>query len=59
MAKAARFVDATVRDSLPGVINHLTPSAKPSGKLGTKHISGHTPADQRASLVNFRLAIFD
>ena len=44
VAKAARFVDATRRDSLPGVIPHLTRSARPSGKLWTKHISGHTPA---------------
>ena len=44
VAKAARFVDATRRDSLPGVIPHLTRSAQPSGKLWTKHISGHTPA---------------
>ena len=29
MAKAARFVDATRRDSLPGVIPHLTRSARP------------------------------
>lgn len=51
VAKAARFVDATRRDSLPGVIPHLTPSARPSGKLWTKHISGHTPAGQRATLL--------
>ena len=43
VAKAARFVDATRRDSWPGVIPHLTRSARPSGKLWTKHISGHTP----------------
>ena len=51
VAKAARFVDATLRDSLPGVIPHLTESARPSGKLWTKHISGHTPAGQRATLL--------
>ena len=51
VAKAARFVDATLRDSLPGVIPHLTQSARPSGKLWTKHISGHTPAGQRATLL--------
>ena len=51
VAKAARFVDATRRDSLPGVIQHLTRSARPSGKLWTKHISGHTPAGQRATLL--------
>ena len=51
VAKAARFVDATRPDSLPGVIPHLTPSARPSGKLWTKHISGHTPAGQRATLL--------
>ena len=33
------FVDATRRDSLPGVIPHLTRSARPSGKLWTKRIS--------------------
>lgn len=33
------FVDATQRDSLPGVIPHLTRSARPAGKLWTKHIS--------------------
>ncbi len=52
VAKAARFVDASTRDSLPGVIPHLTRSAKPKGKLWTKHISGHTPAGQRATLLN-------
>jgi len=51
VAKAARFVDATQRDSLPGVIPNLTRSARPSGKLWTKHISGHTPAGQRATLL--------
>lgn len=51
VAKAARFVDATRRDSLPGVIPHLTRSARPTGKLWTKHISGHTPAGQRATLL--------
>jgi len=51
VAKAARFVDATQRDSLPGVIPHLTRSTRPSGKLWTKHISGHTPAGQRATLL--------
>ncbi|MEQ1905716.1 MAG: DEAD/DEAH box helicase family protein [Pirellulaceae bacterium] len=51
VAKAARFVDPTLRDSLPGVIPHLIPSARPAGKLWTKHISGHTPAGQRATLL--------
>jgi superfamily II DNA or RNA helicase len=51
VAKAARFVDAKLRDSLPGVIPHLTRSARPSGELWTKHISGHTPAGQRATLL--------
>ena len=51
VAKAARFVDATLPDSLPGLIPHLTLSARPSGKLWTKHISGHTPAGQRATLL--------
>ncbi len=51
VAKAARFVDATRRDSLPRVIPYLTRSARPSGKLWTKHISGHTPAGQRATLL--------
>ena len=51
VAKAARFVDGTLRDSLPGVIPRLARSARPSGKLWTKHISGHTPAGQRATLL--------
>ena len=51
VAKAARFVDATQRDSLPGVISHLKSSARPSGKLWTKHISGETPAGMRATLL--------
>ena len=67
VAKAARFVDATRRDSLPGVIAHMKsfvvpPSggtkqqSPPKGgttnlKLWTKHISGHTPAGQRATLL--------
>jgi hypothetical protein len=75
VAKAARFVDATRRDSLPGVITHMTSFVvPPSGgtkrrtppkggttnlNLWTKHISGHTPAGQRATLLNFRLVIFD
>jgi hypothetical protein len=33
------------------VIPHLTRSARPTGKLWTKHISGHTPAGQRATLL--------
>ena len=36
---------------MPGVIPHLTRSARPSEKLWTKHISGHTPAGQRATLL--------
>ena len=51
VAKAARFVDPTLPDSLPGVIPNLTRSARPTGKLWTKHISGHTPAGQRATLL--------
>ena len=33
------------------MIPHLTRSARPPGKLWTKHISGHTPAGQRATLL--------
>ena len=33
------FADATRRDSLPGVIPHLTRSARHLGKLWTRHIS--------------------
>lgn len=51
VAKAHWFVDATQQNSLPGVIPHLTRSARPTGKLWTKHISGHTPAGQRATLL--------
>ena len=51
VAKAARFVDATQRDSLPGVISHLKSSVRPSGTLWTKHISGETPAGMRATLL--------
>ncbi len=67
VAKAARFVDATRQDSLPGVIAHRTSlvvpplggtkrQSPPKGgttnlKLWTKHISGHTPAGQRATLL--------
>ena len=51
VAKAERFVDDTLRDSLPGVIPHLTRSARPTGKLWTKHISGHTPAGTRTTLL--------
>jgi hypothetical protein len=39
VAKAARFVDATLQDSLPGVIPDLTRPARHSGELWTKHIS--------------------
>ena len=51
VAKAARFDAATRRDSWPGVIPHLTRSARPSGRLWAKHISGQTPASQRATLL--------
>ena len=57
VAKAARFVDATRRDSLPGVIPHLTRSARPSGKLWTKHVSGHTPIGTEPERASVRFIV--
>ena len=48
VAKAARFVDATRRDSLPGVIPHLTRSARPSGKLALRHSCWSANISRRA-----------
>jgi len=49
--RASRFVDGTQRDSLPGVIEKLRPTCRPSGRLWARHVSGATPASKRASLV--------
>lgn len=52
VAKASRFTDPAFADSLVGVVQRMSPSAKPMGHLWTAHISGHTPAGRRATLLN-------
>jgi superfamily II DNA or RNA helicase len=54
VAKASRFTDPAFADSLVGVVQRMSPSAKPTGHLWTAHISGHTPAGRRAT----RLSVF-
>ncbi len=51
VAKASRFTDAALADSLVGVIERMSPAAKPSGELWTGHISGQTPAGRRSTLL--------
>src|SRR3989338_7639346 len=51
VAKAKRFGDFEVLDSLPSIIQRLPESSKPTGQLWTAHISGQTPAGKRASLL--------
>lgn len=51
VAKASRFTDAAVADSLAGVIGRMSPGSRPSGQLWTEHISGHTPAGKRSTLL--------
>ena len=51
VAKASRFTDAAVADSLVGVIQRMSPGSRPSGQLWTSHISGHTPAGKRSTLL--------
>ncbi|MCH8924189.1 MAG: DEAD/DEAH box helicase family protein, partial [Planctomycetes bacterium] len=51
VAKADRFTDPNVPDSLPGVLRHLSRSSRPTGRLWTSHISGKTPAGRRATLL--------
>jgi superfamily II DNA or RNA helicase len=52
VAKASRFTDPAFADSLVGVVQRMSPSAKPTGHLWTAHISGHTPAGRRATLLS-------
>ncbi|MFL5241022.1 MAG: DEAD/DEAH box helicase family protein [Gemmataceae bacterium] len=52
VAKASRFTDPAIADSLIGVIQRMSPDSKPSGQLWTAHISGHTPAGRRSTLLN-------
>jgi superfamily II DNA or RNA helicase len=49
--RASSFVDVERRDSLPAVIEKMRPTARPTGKLWTRHISGDTPASKRASML--------
>jgi len=48
---AQRFTDESVPDSFPAVLPHLSPSSRPCGRIWSKHISGHTPAGMRATLL--------
>ena len=49
--RASRFVDESLKDSLPSVVEKLRPASRPSGRLWARHVSGETPASKRASLV--------
>jgi hypothetical protein len=51
VAKAERFVDTDRDDSLPAVLPHLSRSSRPTGRLWARHISGHTPAGKRRTLL--------
>src|SRR5204863_7474689 len=51
VAKASRFTDAAVADSLVGVIVRMSPASQPSGEIWANHISGHTPAGKRSTLL--------
>lgn len=57
VAKAKRFADSEVLDSLPSVIKKLPMSSRPSGEIWTSHISGLTPAGRRKTLLN-QFAVF-
>ncbi|MDO8565192.1 MAG: DEAD/DEAH box helicase family protein [bacterium] len=52
VAKAKRFADTEVLDSLPSVIKKLPMSSRPSGEIWTSHISGLTPTGRRKTLLN-------
>jgi len=52
VAKAKRFADTEVLDSLPSVIKKLPTNSKPSGEIWASHISGLTPTGKRKSLLN-------
>jgi len=52
VAKAKRFADFSVNDSLPSVIKRLPERSRPKGNIWTSHISGQTPAGQRKTLLN-------
>ncbi len=52
VAKAKRFADESVPDSLPGVISRMSKASRPAGKLWASHISGHTSAGKRRTLLS-------
>ena len=52
VAKASRFTDTSVPDSLVGVIERLSEASKPSGHLWSNHISGKTPTGKRTTLLH-------
>ncbi|MEK7221769.1 MAG: DEAD/DEAH box helicase family protein, partial [Nitrospirota bacterium] len=52
VAKASRFTDALVPDSLVAVIDRLPIASQPSGSLWANHISGKTPAGKRTTLLH-------
>jgi superfamily II DNA or RNA helicase len=49
--RAAHFVQEDRRESFPALVASLRASKRPSGKLWARHISGETPASQRASML--------
>jgi len=52
IAKAKRFADVSIADSLPSVISKLPKETRPSGEVWTSHISGQTPSGKRKTLLN-------
>jgi superfamily II DNA or RNA helicase len=51
VAKARSFADDTQLDSFPSIVQSSAKSLRPTGELWTRHISGMTPAGQRASVL--------
>lgn len=52
VAKARRFTDPLVAESLVGVIDRMSRSSKPTGELWSAHISGETPTGRRKTLLD-------
>ncbi len=52
VAKAKRFADDSVPDSLPSVISRMSSTSRPKGKIWASHISGETSAGKRRTLLS-------